>query len=492
MTQHPTQLVAENGRPKSPTPWSWRRVVRSLLSPVSDERRSINRRRWQSLPEHLRVPQQTMGRGHHSCGATHGVMERCNFACTSCYLSSVANATPPLEQAEVHRQLDELRAFLGPQGKAQITSGEVTLLPLEVLGGYVSYARRIGLDPMVMTHGQRFLDEPEYLRRLVADFGLMKLSVHVDSTQRGRRGWHRGQTERELDEVRSRYAQLIRRVRRETGRTVHAATTVTVTEHNLDQISDIVDWVLDNADAFRMISFQPVAAVGRTQDERISDLGLDDVWQRICAGLGRPVNRHALYFGHPECHIICPVVVVRAGGERWVVETSRQGKRWDQAFLDRLMNAIGGFMTYDKPRWLNALQLLGLAAKHPLFVLEAPAYGLYRLWGLRRALGRLLGHALRLRRISIQPLAVVVHKFMSPEELETPLGRERLAACVFQLPVDGTMIPMCQMNATELRLELNQDLRNRASQQEVAAPRQQRSRPLRVRDNGRERAARLG
>ena len=40
---------------------------------------------------------------------------------------------------------------------------------------------------------------------------------------------------------------------------------------------------------------------------------------------------------------------------------------------------------------------------------------------------------------------------MSPDELRTDLGRERLAACVFRLPDKGEMVPMCQMNAAGVR-----------------------------------------
>lgn len=439
------------------------RTWRALREPIPAERRRLNSARRASLPPQLRTPQQTMGRGHHSCGATHGVMERCDFACTSCYLSRTANATPPLPESEVRQQLDRLRAFLGPQGKAQITSGEVTLLPLETLGSYVAYARSIGLDPMVMSHGQRLLDEPEYLERLVADYGLRKLSIHVDSTQRGRRGWRPGMRESELDEVRSAYADLIRRVRRRTGRTLHVATTVTLNRNNLDQVPDILGWMLDHLEAFRMISFQPVAAVGRTQDERIPSLTLDEVWSRVCAGIGQPLNQRAMLFGHPECHIVTPLVVVRCGSTRFAVETAREGRGWDRGFLDRLMRAIGGFSTYDKSTAVNALQLGALALRHPLLLVEAPLYGLYRLWDLRRHLAGLVAGLLRFERLEVRPLAVVVHKFMSPDELDTELGRERLAACVFQLPVDGEMVPMCTMNATPLRHQLGEARRATAS-----------------------------
>jgi hypothetical protein len=171
-----------------------------------------------------------------------------------------------------------------------------------------------------------------------------------------------------------------------------------------------------------------------------------------------------MYFGHPECHIVAPVVVVRCGELRFVVETARTGKVWDKSFLERLMQTFGGFSTYEKPRWLNALQLLLLCGRSPRLMLEAPLYGLYRLWGLRRRLAGVAGQLLRLRPLSARPLALIVHKFMSPDELDTPLGRERLAACVFQLPVEGHgMVPMCQMNATSLRSSLDEARRRKAS-----------------------------
>ena len=57
--------------------------------------------------------------------------------------------------------------------------------------------------------------------------------------------------------------------------------------------------------------------------------------------------------------------------------------------------------------------------------------------------------------VRIRPWILVVHGFMNREELSTPLGRERLAACVFRVPVDGRLVPMCELNATDLRLQLN-------------------------------------
>ena len=436
-----------------------RRRLGALLEPIPRERRQLNWARHAQLPEHLRGPEQILGIGHHACGATHSVLERCDFACTSCYLGKAANATPPLPEDEVFRQLDQLRAFLGPQGKAQITSGEVTLLPRQQLGRYVRYAKTIGLDPMVMSHGQRWLDDPGYLEDLVREDGLEKVAIHVDVTQRGRRGWHPNLDEKALHPLRERYAQLIRTTRARTERTLHAAHTVTITGRNVDAIPGIVRWVAANADAFRMLSLQPAAEVGRTQDARLEDVGLDDVWARICAGLGQSLNRHAMHFGHPECHIIAPLVILRWGARQKVLETARAGKRWDRAYLARLMRAIGGYSTRGRSRGENVLGLLGLCARHPLLVAESVLFGAYRLTTLAGWLAVSVPQLLRGRRLSIRPLAIIVHKFMSPDELDTELGRERLAACVFQVPVDGRMAPMCEMNATPLRTELNARMR---------------------------------
>ena len=64
-------------------------------------------------PEH-RTPNQMLGRHEEGCGATIGVMPRCDFACRGCYLNDTANTTPALSVAAVTAQLDVLREHLGP------------------------------------------------------------------------------------------------------------------------------------------------------------------------------------------------------------------------------------------------------------------------------------------------------------------------------------------------------------------------------------------
>ena len=101
------------------------------ISPKREERQQLLAERWETLPKSVQTPVQIAGKSAIFCGATHHVMERCNFSCTCCYLGKDANKTEPLPFEEVKEQLDQLRAALGHGGKAQITAGEVTLLPLE-------------------------------------------------------------------------------------------------------------------------------------------------------------------------------------------------------------------------------------------------------------------------------------------------------------------------------------------------------------------------
>jgi len=410
--------------------------------------------RWESLPAEMRVPQQLAGIGAAACGATHSIMEKCNFACTSCYLSDVANYTTPLGYDATAIQLDELRAYLGPGGKCQITSGEVTLLDPHDLGRIVAYARRIGLDPMVMTNGQRLLQVDGYLEILVRQYGLEKIGIHIDTTQKGRPGLTKTTSEADLNTLRDRFAALLRQVRRETGKRLYAGSTVTVNDRNIAHIPEVVSWVLDNADSIRILSFLPVAEVGRTQDEAEGDLSLDAVWEKVCEGAATRLNRHAMYYGHTSCNITVPVVVVRYGDGRELIEVVRAHKPWDQRALGLCLRNFSHCVDLNRGVLGNALPLMRSLMVKPGVTAELILHALYRLWGARREVTTFLWHLITWRPASLRPLLLVVHKFMDEAELETELGRERLNACVFRLPVEGRMVSMCEMNA-RMRRDIN-------------------------------------
>ncbi len=198
-------------------------------------------------------------------------------------------------------------------------------------------------------------------------------------------------------------------------------------------------------------SLQPVAAVGRTRDRMTPEMSLDTVWDRICLGVGRHLNRHALHFGHTACNIVVPVLVLSCGRERHVVEGVRDGHDWDLRIMSWAIRALGPAVELNDGASLNLLRCARVLLSRPHRLLELMAFGVYRFWTERSALFRLA----LLGRPRLHPLLLVVHKFMSRQELETPLGRERLQSCVFKLPVNGRMVSMCEVNATSIRRELN-------------------------------------
>ena len=61
--------------------------------------------------------------------------------------------------------------------------------------------------------------------------GLIEVSIHVDTTQRGRQGerWRAATMEAALNPLRAEFAAMIREAERTTGLPLRAATTMTVT-----------------------------------------------------------------------------------------------------------------------------------------------------------------------------------------------------------------------------------------------------------------------
>ncbi|MFT5288994.1 MAG: hypothetical protein ACI8QS_002695 [Planctomycetota bacterium] len=444
---------------------SLRKLLRAFLSPQIPEEREATQRAWERLPEEVRLDNQVLGVSSAGCAATHGVHERCNLWCSACYLAKDANQAPPLPFEDIRQQLDEIREYLGPWGNTQITSGEVTLLACDDLLRILKYCRDIELSPMLMTNGTVILEDPLYLERLVLEGGLDNLAIHVDTTQGGRadgprRDGRYGGDESQLDPLRTRFAELIRTTRKRTGRNLSAAHTITVTDEALDSVPDLVRWALANADAFRMLSLQPSANVGRTVATKIRG-GREVLWAKICEGLGIDANQKPWHFGDPECSTVVLAFVVDLSGQgeigrQRLVEVTRKGKRIDAWFLRRLLGGgLAGWRPAGEGLFLGAARLLGRLVRHPRLVFDVLFFSAYRLWTERGLLLSILSRLLRGRIPRVNAFSLVVHHFMDSAELETERGRERLAACAFKVPVDGEMISMCELNGSDLRGELN-------------------------------------
>lgn len=431
-------------------------ALRLLREPVPEEKKRLLRERWDSLDPRWRTPAQGFGQKATGCGATIGVHPRCDFDCTGCYLGSGANQIRPLARDATFRQIDRLRAHLGPKGNVQITDGEVTLLPADDLIAILLYARQAGLLPMVMTHGDAFRRTPGLLERLMIEGALTEVSIHIDSTQRGRMGYRSARDEISLFPLRDEFADMIRTARKTIGRPLRAAMTLTIERSNLDAVPGVVEWGLRNRDAFGMLSFQPLAQVGRTQED-LEGVSVDELWDRIM-----PILRsHGLdcaaparfLFGHPSCSRIEPMgVYQRLGEPPRLFPIVRDDHPEDSAVMARfLMLGMGGINYRDDTRLERVCRTLGVIRADPAWFL-GPVVGWVRarLEALGTSLSGLAIDALR-GRVRLDGFSVVSHHFMSPAEMVTSEGRERLDACVFRLPIDGEMVPMCRVNAGGVR-----------------------------------------
>jgi hypothetical protein len=231
---------------------------------------------------------------------------------------------------------------------------------------------------------------------------------------------------------------MIRAARRRTGRRLECASTVTVTRRTLDEVPGIVQWFLRNADAFKMVSFQPLAAVGRT-DASLTGVTQDDLWQRIAAGADDPrLRRGEGFLGHPACSRFVQGLAVRRGGRVSLVPLYRADRSDETRFLHELLTRIGG-TSFRLDRRGRALQRAARVVGPQVGFLAREAVPF--LWRL----------AWRVRTVRARYFCVVSHHFMSAAETATAVGRERLAACAFRVPIDGRLEPMCAVNALGLR-----------------------------------------
>ena len=183
-------------------------MINFRLNPIPTESQRLLQRRWNQLPEYLKTENQVVGQHWVQCGYTLGP-SYCSFGCSHCYLPSNANRVPLVSLKEMRAQIDANREMLGHGGGLQITGGDVVDAYWragrpEELVEILAYANQRGLVPMLMTHGQVILENPDYLDQLVVEGGLRKLSVHIDITQAGRTDYpiKSLQTENQLNSVR--------------------------------------------------------------------------------------------------------------------------------------------------------------------------------------------------------------------------------------------------------------------------------------------------
>ncbi len=158
--------------------------VGSLLSPDQRGEGNDPSRPLEFAPAELQTANEISGRHLTHCGFILGA-SYCSFHCTHCDSPKNANRIPIPSLADVKEQIDAIRHFQGPGGGLQITGGDVADAywksgRTDELIEIIRYAYQVGLVPMLMTHGQTLIEQPQFLERLVVEGGLRQVSCISD------------------------------------------------------------------------------------------------------------------------------------------------------------------------------------------------------------------------------------------------------------------------------------------------------------------------
>jgi hypothetical protein len=436
-------------------PSRWRQRWHAFRNPIGEEKARVLRERWESLPVELQTNNQISGRHLTHCGFTLGA-SYCSFHCTHCYLPKNANSIPIPSLAQVKEQIDANRRFQGPGGGLQITGGDVADAywrsgRADELIEIVRYAYSVGSIPMLMTHGQTLIEQPQFLERLVVEGGLRQISVHVDMTQAGRHGYPIGRIkcEADLHPVRQAFTDLALRIREKTGYILEYALSFTVTRRNIEDVPEVVRWYLEDprrSYIWRMLSFQPEADTGRTLFSQ-DPITPADVWEKICQGVGMPLRRDVSIFGHPDCNSWASLLVARPSGKYFPLLPD--DPKFDN-LLGEVLRKIGGLSLVNDDAGTPAYRLAGVLFKNPILLARVVAQ-MARYLTSRNAPQEIFRSLLRGQ---VHTLGVGMHNFMGSEKVASaatdPVIKARLDSCVFKGAVkrNGSWeaVPMCAMN----------------------------------------------
>src|SRR3954452_21443722 len=345
------------------------RALELATRPKDPELEDLLARRFASLPARAQVPAQALGRRTMGCEGTHGVVPRCDLACTPCYHSRDANrgrVDGPHTVASVDAQMALLRRLRGPGQNAQLIGGEVTLLSAADHASALLVMRRHGRKPMSMSHGDF---DYAYLRSLALGpdgrprFRSLSFAGHFDSMMLGRRGLRRPVDEASLDPFRERFCSMFARLERETGVRSYLAHNMTVTPGNVDQVGSVVRSCRDMG--FRMFSFQPAAFIGNEARWKHSYRALtpDRVWDEISAGGGARLPWSVFQFGDARCNRTAYGALV-GSDSRWVPFLDDRVEA-DMRVRENFFSAFGG-MDFDVPPPLLGARAARAFAAEPL------------------------------------------------------------------------------------------------------------------------------
>jgi len=106
----------------------------------------------------------------------------------------------------------------------------------------------------------------------------------------------------------------------------------------------------------------------------------------------------------------------------------------------------------------NIGKVVKMVVTKPVFMGQCLLYSFVRVWSERVKIWGVIKKMVDKRQLpTVNPFLFVIHSFMSPGELLTDEGKDRIAACTFKVPVDGKLISMCEMNAAGIREKLDRN-----------------------------------
>ncbi|HEC81107.1 MAG TPA: radical SAM protein [Thermoplasmatales archaeon] len=397
----------------------------------------------------------------HTCLANLDLTNRCNLQCPICFAN--ANAVgyvyePSYE--EVVRMMETLRNEKPvPTTAIQFAGGEPTIYPR--FFDVIRKAKELGFSQIqVATNGLKLVD-PDFCQKM-RDAGMNTVYLQFDGLKEEDYIATRG---RKLLDVKMKAIENCRKVKPKPLSTVLVPTILKTV--NDDQVGEIVNFAVKNADVIRAVNYQPVAFTGRIEKEErerqrytLTDLVHDleeqtdflrkedfypvPVVVPVSELISLFTGKEELSFtAHPHCGLATFVVIDKAGNPTPVtqfVDVKGMFKRMDElyqkfkrfAFLAKTLSKLKGktdlSKTFDKyfgefidksriPDGLNLIDMLSeLSLTHD-----------------KRALGKFTWRAMMIGGMHFQD--------------SYNYDIERVKRCVIHYVVpDGRIIPFCAYN----------------------------------------------
>ncbi|MDD4798008.1 MAG: radical SAM protein [Clostridia bacterium] len=232
-----------------------------------------------------------------ACCVLLEITERCNQKCPYCFASSGYKPAPDVPISEIAKWLDHLRELDKERPfNIQLSGGEPTVR--DDLPQIIALVKQKGFEYVQLnTNGRRLAMETGYAKKL-ADAGLSAVFLQFDGMNDEIYLKLRGEKLLNIKQTAIKNCAFAR---------LPVALVPTVVKGvNLDNIGEMVDYLLDNLHVLKGIHFQPVSFFGRYPEEDINEkrVTMFDIINEInkqTAGKIPADGLHSLTTGHRLC-----------------------------------------------------------------------------------------------------------------------------------------------------------------------------------------------